>query len=103
MPTSEQVFDELKQIYDPEIPVNIVDLGLVYTVDVDEAACKVTMSLTSRSCPSAQEIPDVMKRKILAMEGIDDADIEVVWEPQWTPQMITEEGRKILGIDEETM
>ena len=103
MPTSDQVFDELKQIFDPEIPVNIVDLGLVYTVDVEGEGCKVTMSLTSRSCPSAQEIPDVMKRRILAMEGIENADIEIVWEPQWTPQMITEEGRKILGIDEETM
>jgi len=103
MPTSEQVFDELKQVYDPEIPVNIVDLGLVYSVDIEGNGCKVVMSLTSRACPSAQEIPDVMKRRILAMEGIETADIEVVWEPQWTPQMITEEGRKILGIDEETM
>lgn len=101
MVTQEEVFTELKQVFDPEIPVNIVDLGLVYDVAVDGTSCKVTMSLTSQACPEAKTIPEVVKRRCEAMDGIDSTDVEVVWEPTWTPQMISPEGRAILGIDED--
>lgn len=101
MPTSDDVYTELKQVYDPEIPVNIVDLGLIYDVIVDGPACNIKMTLTSQSCPEAKTIPDVMKRRVQAMDGIDNCEIEIVWEPQWTPQLISAEGRKILQIDEE--
>jgi len=101
MPTSDDVYTELKQVFDPEIPVNIVDLGLIYDIAVDGPACSIKMTLTSQSCPEAKTIPDVMKRRVQAMDGIDNCDIEIVWEPQWTPQLISEEGRKILQIDEE--
>lgn len=101
MPTAEQVYDELKQVYDPEIPVNIVDLGLIYDVQVDGSACKIKMTLTSQACPSAQEIPDVMRRRVNTIRDIESVEIDVVWEPQWTPHMITAEGKKILGIEEE--
>ena len=98
--TVDDVYTELKQVYDPEIPVNIVDLGLIYDVVVDGQACNIRMTLTSQSCPEAKTIPDVMKRRVQAMDGIDTCEIEIVWEPQWTPQLISEEGRKILQIDE---
>ncbi|MDF1798329.1 MAG: iron-sulfur cluster assembly protein [Planctomycetota bacterium] len=100
MPTSEEVFTVLKDVYDPEIPVNIVDLGLVYTVDVDGSDVKIVMSLTSQACPEARTIPEVMKRKVREMEGIEGCEIEIVWEPAWTPQLITEAGREILGIED---
>ena len=101
MPTSEQVYEELKQVYDPEIPVNIVDLGLIYEVQVEGASCKIKMTLTSQACPSAKEIPDVMRRRVNAMRDIETCDIDIVWEPQWSPHMISAEGKKLLGIEEE--
>jgi metal-sulfur cluster biosynthetic enzyme len=102
MPTSEEVLTELKQVFDPEIPVNIVDLGLVYDVELmDDGNCKVTMSLTSQSCPEARTIPEVVKRRVNAMVGVAGTEVEIVWEPAWTPQRISPEGRAILGIDDE--
>lgn len=98
---TDKVYSELKQVFDPEIPVNIVDLGLIYDVKVDGPKCDVTMTLTSQSCPEAKTIPDVVKRRCNTVEGIDETEVSIVWEPQWTPQRISEEGRKILGIDEE--
>lgn len=100
MPTSEEVFAVLSEIYDPEIPINIVDLGLIYTVDVVDTTCSIKMTLTSQSCPEARNIPEMMKAKINAMEGIDGTEIEIVWEPMWSPQLISEKGREIMGIDE---
>ncbi len=98
--TAESVRTELQQVFDPEIPVNIVDLGLIYNIEVDGPACAITMTLTSQMCPEARTIPEVMKRRVLAMEGIDNVEIDIVWEPAWTPHNITEEGRKILGMEE---
>jgi metal-sulfur cluster biosynthetic enzyme len=99
MPTSEDVYGQLRQVYDPEIPVNIVDLGLIYSVAVEEEIAKITMTLTSQSCPEARTIPEVMKRRVNSLDGITETTIEIVWEPQWGPHLISEEGRKILGID----
>ncbi len=102
MPTTEDVYKELKQVFDPEIPVNIVDLGLVYDVKLDDAgACTITMTLTSQSCPEARTIPEVMKRRVNAIPGVSGTQIAIVWEPAWSPQKISEEGRKMLGIDQE--
>ena len=101
MPTIDEVFQELRQVYDPEIPVNIVDLGLVYDVKLaDGGACNVTMTLTSQSCPEARTIPEVMKRRLNALPGITGTVIEIVWEPAWGPHRISPEGRIALGIDE---
>jgi metal-sulfur cluster biosynthetic enzyme len=100
MPTIEDVYKELKQVFDPEIPVNIVDLGLVYDVKLqDTGVCNVTMTLTSQSCPEARTIPEVMKRRINALPGVTGTEIQIVWEPAWTPQKISPEGRAMLGID----
>jgi metal-sulfur cluster biosynthetic enzyme len=99
--TTESVYAQLRQIFDPEIPVNIVDLGLIYDVKVDGPNCKVTMTLTSQSCPEAKTIPDFVKRRCNTVAGITETEVAVVWEPQWTPQRISPEGRKLLGIDED--
>ncbi len=101
MPTPEEITDELREVFDPEIPVNIIDLGLVYDVQVADKTCNITMSLTSEHCPEAQNIPARMRQRVNAMDGIDETEIEIVWEPAWTPQRISPEGRKILGIDPE--
>jgi len=101
MPTADDVYSELRQVYDPEIPVNIVDLGLIYDVAVEGPAAKVKMTLTSQACPEARTIPEVAKRRITAIEGIESCDIEIVWEPTWTPQRISPNGRRILGLPEE--
>ena len=99
--TTDDVYAELKQVYDPEIPVNIIDLGLVYDVKVELPKVMITMTLTSQSCPEAKTIPEVMKRRCNTLDGIEDTDIEVVWEPAWGPQRISPEGRAILGIEDE--
>ena len=102
MPTlSEDIYDQLKQVFDPEIPVNIVDLGLIYDVKVDGMTANIQMTLTSQACPEAKTIPDVVRRRCGTVQGIEDVNVEIVWEPQWTPQLISAEGRKILGIEEE--
>ena len=101
MITSEEVYKELRQVFDPEIPVNIVDLGLVYDVKVaDGGVCNITMTLTSQSCPEARTIPEVMKRRVNALPGVTGTEISIVWEPAWGPHKISPEGRAQLGIDE---
>jgi metal-sulfur cluster biosynthetic enzyme len=100
--TVDDVYKELRQVYDPEIPVNIVDLGLVYEVKLaDAGVCQVTMTLTSQSCPEARTIPEVMKRRVNALPGISGTEIQIVWEPPWGPHRITPEGRQVLGLDDE--
>jgi len=102
MPTTDDVYRELRQVFDPEIPVNIVDLGLVYDVALEGSTCRIKMTLTSRSCPEAKTIPEVAKRRCNTLAGIDDTEVEIVWEPAWTPQRISPEGRVLLGIDDQS-
>ena len=101
MPTVDDVYRELRQVYDPEIPVNIVDLGLVYDVKLENETCNVRMTLTSQSCPEARTIPEVVKRRVTEIEGVSACQVEIVWEPGWTPQRISPNGRRILGLPEE--
>ena len=97
-----QIMEALRQCFDPEIPVNIVDLGLIYDVQNDpEGNVSVKMTLTSQSCPSAQAIPEQVKQRIAAIQEVRDVNVEVVWEPAWNPAMISEAGRKTLGIEPE--
>jgi metal-sulfur cluster biosynthetic enzyme len=100
MPTAEDIYSELRQVYDPEIPVNIVDLGLVYDVALDGASCNIKMTLTSQGCPEARNIPEVVKRRVGEIEGVESCQVEIVWEPTWTPQRISPNGRRILGLPE---
>ena len=98
---TEELYGQLRQVFDPEIPVNIVDLGLIYDVQVDGSAATVTMTLTSQACPEAKTLPEIVKRRCDSVTGIESTQVDVVWEPQWTPQRISQEGRKILGIEDE--
>lgn len=92
------VMEVLKECYDPEIPLNIVDLGLVYDVGVEKDATRVTMSLTAPGCPSSETIKlDICGK--LEEAGFPAPRVEIVWEPQWTAHRISPEGRKKLGID----
>lgn len=97
MTQEDLVFEVLKECYDPEIPLNIVDLGLVYDVKVLPDAVKVQMSMTSPQCPSHVQIREDVKIK-LADAGFPNPNIELIWEPAWSPQRISEAGRKKLGI-----
>lgn len=96
--TQGEVIDALKGCYDPEIPVNIYDLGLIYEIDVQEERVGIKMTLTTAGCPMAQTIPEQVRARVQEVCHVDRVDVEVVWDPPWTPQMITEEGRKKLNL-----
>jgi len=100
--TQEQVVEVLENVFDPEIPVDIYELGVIYTVDVaDDDSVAITMSLTSESCPAAKSIPDDVVKKVEQLDGVKGCKVEVVWDPKWGPERISPKGREILGIDEE--
>ncbi len=101
MPTTQDVQDQIKLVFDPEIPVNVYDLGLIYDIGITGQVCNIKMTLTSASCPAAKDIPDWIKRKVNTLDGIESTEIEIVWEPAWSPQCITADGRKILGIEDD--
>jgi FeS assembly SUF system protein len=95
----EQVIDALKEIYDPEIPVNIYDLGLIYDVTVsDDGDAKVVMTLTTPHCPVAESMPGEVELRICAVPGIRAADVEIVWDPPWDPQKMSDEAKLELGM-----
>jgi probable FeS assembly SUF system protein SufT len=98
------VWDALRTCFDPEIPVNIVDLGLVYDLKLDPlpsggSAVAVKMTLTAPGCGMGGAIAGDAQQKLMALPGIDQADVQIVWEPPWHHSMISETGRKILGLD----
>ena len=99
------VWDQLKQCYDPEIPVNIVDLGLIYGVRFDPAPeekqdVTVEMTLTAQGCPSHVQIGEQVKARVEQMPGVRTATVNVVWTPPWTPERLSPDARKTLGIEE---
>src|ERR1700732_612823 len=98
------VWEQLKTCYDPEIPVNIVDLGLVYGMEVKDAddgtkKVEIKMTLTAQGCGMGASIAMDARHKIMGLPGVSEADVDLVWDPPWTPQMISPEGRERLGID----
>ena len=102
-PDPEAVWSQLRQVFDPEIPVNIVDLGLVYSMDIskqDDGAHKVdvAMTLTAPGCGMGPVIAEDAKSKILLVPGVADADVRITWEPAWNQSMISEEGKMKLGL-----
>ncbi len=101
MVTREDVESQLREVFAPEIPVNVLDLGLVYDIAIEGEVCKIEMTLTSQACPEAKTIPDMIKRRVNTLEGIESTEIEVVWEPQWSPHLISAAGKQILGMDDE--
>jgi FeS assembly SUF system protein len=96
---SERVIEALRTVYDPEIPVNIFELGLVYKIDIgDQNDVHIDMTLTSPMCPVAESLPEEVKSKVEAIDGVSAAEVEVVWDPPWNPGMMTEEAQLELGI-----
>jgi FeS assembly SUF system protein len=95
----EQVIAALRTVYDPEIPVNIYDLGLVYALDVDPAGeARIRMTLTAPACPVAQTFPETVQRAVDAVPGVTATQVELVWEPRWTHEMMSEAARLELGM-----
>ena len=96
--TRDQIEAVLRTVFDPEIPVNVYDLGLVYGIDVDEGNVKVTMTLTAPACPAAPEILFDAESKIRAVEGVGDVHMNLTFDPPWSKEMMSEEARLELGF-----
>jgi FeS assembly SUF system protein len=95
----ERVIDALREIYDPEIPVNIYDLGLIYGADVtEEGDVAITMTLTTPHCPVAESMPGEVEMRVLAVPGVRDAEVTLVWDPPWGPNLMSDEARLELGM-----
>ncbi|MBQ7192433.1 MAG: DUF59 domain-containing protein [Paludibacteraceae bacterium] len=95
----EQVLRMLKTVFDPEIPVNIYDLGLIYNIDLqDNGLCTIDMTLTAPSCPAADFLVEDIKQKVASVEGITDVQVNIVFEPEWTKDMMSEEAKLELGF-----
>ena len=98
MKVKEKIIEEIKTIYDPEIPVNIYDLGLIYDVQVDNKKAKIKMTLTSPNCPVAESLPKDVKDIAMQVEEIDNVDLELVWDPPWTKEMMSEAAKLELNL-----
>lgn len=98
-PTEDAIIAAIAEVYDPEIPVNIYELGLIYAIEIgDDNAVKVEMTLTAPACPSAQELPEQVHNVVMAVPGVTSCDVETVWDPPWDPSRMTEEARLQLNM-----
>jgi FeS assembly SUF system protein len=96
----QRVIDALHGCYDPEIPVDIYELGLIYDIEVDNAgAVHIEMTLTSPACPVAGSLPPEVEQKVRAVVGVTSAQVDVVWDPPWTPDLMSEAAKLELGLD----
>ena len=98
MDLREQVIAEIRKIYDPEIPVNIYELGIIYDVKVNEGAVKIIMTLTSPNCPVAESLPKDVKDSAMQVEGIKKVDLDLVFEPVWNKDMMSEAAKLDLNL-----
>ena len=99
MNLKEKVIAEIKKIYDPEIPVNIYELGLIYKIEIDKKnKVKVDMTLTSPNCPVAESLPNQVKENIMKVEGVSEVDLNLVWEPPWTKDKMSEAAKLELEL-----
>ena len=95
----ESIIKEIKKIYDPEIPVNIYELGLIYNIKVNEdKKVDIEMTLTSPNCPVAESLPNEVKQNILKVAGVKDVDLKLVWDPPWTPDKMSEAAKLELNL-----
>ena len=95
----DQIVSEIKKIYDPEIPVNIYELGLIYKIEIKEAKkVNIDMTLTSPNCPVAESLPKMVKDNILKLDGVDDVDLNLVWDPPWTKDKMSESAKLELNL-----
>lgn len=96
----DNITEVLKTVFDPEIPVNIYEMGLIYDVKIEPTGeVDIKMTLTSPNCPAAQSLPAEVEEKVKGVEGVTDATIEIVWEPTWNMEMMSEEAKLSLGLD----
>lgn len=97
--SEEMLIDALKTVYDPEIPVNIYDLGLIYSTDIkDDGNVYIEMSLTAPGCPVAGEMPGMVADAAAKVEGLGEIEVKIVWEPAWTPERMSEDAKLALGM-----
>jgi metal-sulfur cluster biosynthetic enzyme len=98
VPTKEQVVDALRQVEDPELGMDIVDLGLMYDVELENGKVKVVHTLTSMGCPVGPMIQQQIDDVVRALPGVDDVEVELTWDPPWTPEKMSEDAKFILGF-----
>ena len=98
MVSEETVLENIKQIIDPEIGINIVDMGLIYGVDINDTTVDITMTLTSPGCPAGGQIVNGTQQVTQQMDGVEEVNVSVVWTPRWTMEMMTEDAKDELGI-----
>ena len=94
----EKVIEEIKKIYDPEIPVNIFELGLIYKIEVKDKKIDIEMTLTSPNCPVAESLPNTVKENISKVEGINEVNLKLVWDPPWSREKMSEAAKLELNI-----
>ena len=96
---TDDIVAALKTVYDPEIPADIYELGLIYKIDIgDDRGVKVDMSLTSPNCPAAQDLPIQVENAVASVAGVKEAKVEVVWDPPWDPSRMSDEARLVLNM-----
>ena len=98
MEVKDKIIEEIKKIYDPEIPVNIYELGLIYDVSVDKKKAKIKMTLTTPNCPVAESLPKEVKDGAMQVEEIEDVDLQLVWDPPWNKDMMSEAAKLELNL-----
>ena len=99
MSKKEEIIKEIRKIYDPELPVNIYELGLIYDIKVkDEKFAIIKMTLTTPNCPVAESLPKEVKEGVMQVEGIEDVDLELVWDPPWNKDMMSEAAKLELNL-----
>jgi FeS assembly SUF system protein len=96
---TDEIVNALKTVYDPEIPADIYELGLIYRIDIsDDKAVNVDMTLTTPNCPSAQELPTMVENAVASVPGVREVKVEVVWDPPWDPSRMSDEARVVLNM-----
>ena len=98
MEIKNKIIDEIRKIYDPELPVNIYELGLIYDIKVIGRKAEIKMTLTSPNCPVAESLPKEVKESVMQVEEIDDVDLKLVWDPPWTKDMMSDAARLELNL-----
>ncbi len=99
MEKKEKIIEEIRKIYDPELPVNIYELGLIYDITVEnEKFAKIKMTLTTPNCPVAESLPNEVKEGAMQVDGIEDADVQLVWDPPWNKDMMSEAAKLEMNL-----
>ena len=98
MEIKDKIIEEIKKIYDPELPVNIYDLGLIYDVQVNQKKAKIKMTLTTPNCPVAETLPVDVEEKVKTVAGVKSAKVEITFEPPWSQELMSDEAKLELGI-----